>query len=113
LGLTPELIALVWLAGPLSGLIIQPLIGAISDKCTHRLGRRRPFIIGGGFLVCLSMAGIAYSKEWANVLFGVTNLKNGDDRSEVGLLIDFSVNLRLFLIHIIYFRLTNLQCILQ
>jgi Na+/melibiose symporter-like transporter len=87
LGLTPELIALVWLAGPLSGLIIQPLVGAISDKSTYRLGRRRPFIIVGGFLVCLSMVSIAYSKEWAKIILGVnnSNLKN-DERKEVKLL---------------------------
>ena len=61
--------------------MIQPLVGAISDKSTYKLGRRRPFIIVGGLLVCLSMAGIAYSKEWANVLFGITN----SDDSEVKL----------------------------
>lgn len=90
LGLTTELIALVWLAGPLSGLLIQPLVGAISDKSTYKLGRRRPFIIVGGFLVCLSMAGIAYSREWAKVYLGMINSKNGminskngDDRDEV------------------------------
>ncbi|CAG8515368.1 7320_t:CDS:10 [Diversispora eburnea] len=70
LGMRSELISLVWLAGPLSGLIVQPLIGAISDKSTFKLGRRRPFIIIGGFLVCLSMAGIAYSMEWASILLG-------------------------------------------
>ncbi|CAB4423643.1 unnamed protein product [Rhizophagus irregularis] len=65
LGLTTELIALVWLAGPLSGLLIQPLVGAISDKSTYKLGRRRPFIIVGGFLN------------------GMINSKNGDDRDEI------------------------------
>ncbi|RHZ86718.1 hypothetical protein Glove_46g92 [Diversispora epigaea] len=70
LGMRSELISLVWLAGPLSGLIMQPLIGAISDKCTFKLGRRRPFMIIGGLLVCLSMAGIAYSMEWAAILLG-------------------------------------------
>jgi MFS family permease len=83
LGLTPELISLVWLAGPLSGLLVQPLVGAISDKSTNKLGRRRPFIIVGGFLVCLSMAGIAYSREWAKICLGMINSKNSDDRDEV------------------------------
>ncbi|GBB87180.1 hypothetical protein RclHR1_13610008 [Rhizophagus clarus] len=100
LGLTQELIALVWLAGPLSGLLVQPLVGAISDKSTYKLGRRRPFIIVGGFLVCLSMAGIAYSKEWAKVYLGIFNSKNVDDRNEIAVYIavfafyclDFSIN---------------------
>ncbi|KAJ1660367.1 hypothetical protein IWQ61_000708 [Dispira simplex] len=65
LGLPKPLLSLVWLAGPLSGLLIQPLIGAISDRSTNALGRRRPFIIGGGALVVGSIAVIAYAKELA------------------------------------------------
>ncbi|KAI9355575.1 major facilitator superfamily domain-containing protein [Pilaira anomala] len=64
LDLSKELTALVWLAGPLSGLLVQPLIGAFSDKCTSRLGKRRPFIIVAGILTCLSMIGVAYAKEF-------------------------------------------------
>jgi solute carrier family 45 protein 1/2/4 len=39
------------------------LIGAFSDKCTSKLGKRRPFIIVSGVLTCLSMVGVAYAKE--------------------------------------------------
>ncbi|KAI8377773.1 major facilitator superfamily domain-containing protein [Radiomyces spectabilis] len=63
LDLSKELTALVWLAGPLSGLLVQPLIGAFSDKCTSRFGKRRPFIVVAGILTCLSMVGVAYAKE--------------------------------------------------
>ena len=45
LGLPTYLTAMVWLAGPLAGLVIQPLIGVYSDNSTHRLGRRRPFMM--------------------------------------------------------------------
>ncbi|RUS14125.1 hypothetical protein BC938DRAFT_477523, partial [Jimgerdemannia flammicorona] len=65
LELSKELTALVWLAGPLSGLIIQPLIGALSDRSTSRFGRRRPYIIFGAVLVCLAMLGVAYAKDLA------------------------------------------------
>ncbi|KAI8977909.1 major facilitator superfamily domain-containing protein [Pilobolus umbonatus] len=65
LDLSKELTALVWLAGPLSGLLVQPLIGAFSDKCTSRFGKRRPFIVVSGVLTCFSMVGIAYAKETA------------------------------------------------
>ncbi|CAG8532994.1 7029_t:CDS:2 [Paraglomus occultum] len=51
LGLSKNQVALVWLAGPLSGLLIQPLVGAFSDRTTSRLGRRRPYIIIGGLLM--------------------------------------------------------------
>ncbi|PHZ17012.1 MFS general substrate transporter [Rhizopus microsporus ATCC 52813] len=68
LDLSKELTALVWLAGPLSGLIVQPLIGAYSDKCTSRFGKRRPFIVGAGILTCLSMVGIAYARELGTMI---------------------------------------------
>ncbi|KAF0498164.1 sugar transporter [Gigaspora margarita] len=83
LGLSPELIALVWFAGPLSGFIIQPLVGAFSDKCTSRMGRRRPFMIIGGLLVCLSMVSIAYSKEWAATLCGKKRSNSPLDDEEI------------------------------
>ena len=65
LELSKELTALVWLAGPLSGLLVQPLIGAFSDKCTSRFGKRRPYILVSGMLTCLSMLGVAYAREIA------------------------------------------------
>ncbi|KAI9321334.1 major facilitator superfamily domain-containing protein, partial [Dichotomocladium elegans] len=65
LELSKELTALVWLAGPLSGLIVQPLIGAWSDHCTSKLGRRRPFIIIGGVLVCVSLLSVAHAQTIA------------------------------------------------
>ncbi|CAL9037453.1 unnamed protein product, partial [Musa banksii] len=37
---------LVWLCGPLSGLIVQPLVGHLSDHCASPLGRRRPYVAG-------------------------------------------------------------------
>jgi len=55
LGLEKSMVSLVWLVGPLSGLIIQPLIGALSDQCTLRMGRRRPFLLASSVLVILSL----------------------------------------------------------
>ncbi len=51
IGATPEQLPILNLAGPVTGLIIQPLIGAISDRTWHpRWGRRRPFITAGAIL---------------------------------------------------------------
>ncbi|QKX63215.1 uncharacterized protein TRUGW13939_10384 [Talaromyces rugulosus] len=47
LGLVPSLVSLVWLAGPVCGTLLQPFIGYKSDTCTHRWGRRKPYIIYG------------------------------------------------------------------
>ncbi|KAI8367525.1 major facilitator superfamily domain-containing protein [Radiomyces spectabilis] len=72
LNLSKELTALVWLAGPLSGLLVQPLIGAFSDKCTSRFGKRRPFMVVAGALTCLSMIGVAYAREIGNTIAHLT-----------------------------------------
>lgn len=45
-----EDVTLVWLAGPLSGIIAQPIVGLISDKSWFLGGRRKPYIIIGGVL---------------------------------------------------------------
>src|SRR4051794_16390193 len=52
IGATPDQLPILNLAGPVTGLIIQPLIGAVSDRTWHpRWGRRRPFITAGA-VVC-------------------------------------------------------------
>src|SRR4051812_7588678 len=51
IGARPDQLPILNLAGPVTGLVIQPLIGAISDRTWHpRWGRRRPFITGGAIL---------------------------------------------------------------
>jgi len=47
LGMSKSRLSLVWIAGPLSGLVMQPLVGMLSDKSTSRYGRRRPYMVGG------------------------------------------------------------------
>jgi maltose/moltooligosaccharide transporter len=50
LGARPDQIPLLWLAAPLTGLIVQPIIGHLSDHTWGRLGRRRPYFLGGAIL---------------------------------------------------------------
>ena len=59
LGLSKSRLSLVWVAGPLSGLVMQPVIGMISDKSTSKYGRRRPFMAMGtvAVVVCLLLLG--------------------------------------------------------
>jgi maltose/moltooligosaccharide transporter len=40
----------LWLAGPITGLLIQPIIGSMSDRTWNRLGRRRPYFLVGAIL---------------------------------------------------------------
>ncbi len=50
LGAADEQIAKLWLAAPLTGLIVQPIIGAMSDRTWGALGRRRPYFLVGAIL---------------------------------------------------------------
>ncbi|EER44596.1 sucrose transporter [Histoplasma capsulatum var. duboisii H88] len=63
LGLTKSKTSLVWIAGPLSGLIIQPLVGIITDRSTSKWGRRRPFMIVGSFVVGLCLLVLGWASE--------------------------------------------------
>lgn len=61
LGISPFLVSIAWLAGPLSGLIVQPIVGYLSDRCTSPYGRRRPFIFAGMLCTVLSLLLFAFS----------------------------------------------------
>lgn len=48
-------IPILWIAAPVTGLIVQPIIGHMSDNTWNRLGRRRPFFLVGAILASLSL----------------------------------------------------------
>ena len=50
LGARPDQIPMLWLAAPLTGLLVQPIIGEMSDHTWGRLGRRRPYFLVGAIL---------------------------------------------------------------
>ena len=50
LGASIDSIPILWIAAPVTGLIIQPIIGHWSDKTWNKLGRRRPFFLVGAIL---------------------------------------------------------------
>ncbi|EJD01423.1 MFS general substrate transporter [Fomitiporia mediterranea MF3/22] len=64
LGLSEQITSLVWLAGPISGLIAQPLIGAISDSSRSRY-RRRFWVATSTGVLCFSTLILAYCQEIA------------------------------------------------
>src|SRR5258707_4465185 len=55
LGASDSQIPLLWLAGPMTGLIVQPIIGAMSDRTWTRLGRRRPYFLVGAILASVAL----------------------------------------------------------
>ncbi|KAK4483857.1 hypothetical protein RD792_011066 [Penstemon davidsonii] len=63
LGLSHKWTSFVWLCGPISGLIVQPIAGHFSDHCTSRFGRRRPFIVAGAILLSLGVLLIGFAAD--------------------------------------------------
>lgn len=55
LGANPDQLPILWLAAPLTGLIIQPIIGSMSDRTWGRLGRRRPYFLVGALLASVAL----------------------------------------------------------
>lgn len=55
LGANIDDIPILWIAAPVTGLIVQPIIGHMSDKTWNRIGRRRPFFLAGALLASLAL----------------------------------------------------------
>ena len=55
LGAKVDNIPILWIAAPVSGLIVQPIIGHMSDKTWNRLGRRKPYFLAGAILSSLAL----------------------------------------------------------
>ena len=55
LGAKIESIPILWIAAPVTGLIVQPIIGHMSDKTWGRLGRRRPYFLTGAILASAAL----------------------------------------------------------
>jgi maltose/moltooligosaccharide transporter len=55
LGAKADDVPLLWLAGPVTGLLVQPIIGSMSDRTWNRLGRRRPYFLVGAILASIML----------------------------------------------------------
>jgi maltose/moltooligosaccharide transporter len=55
LGANPDQIPILWLAGPVTGLLVQPIIGSLSDRTWNWLGRRRPYFTIGAILSSVAL----------------------------------------------------------
>ena len=61
LGAAMDDIPILWIAAPLTGLLVQPIVGHYSDRTWTRLGRRRPYFLGGAILTTLALIVMPHS----------------------------------------------------
>lgn len=74
LGASPFLYGLIWLAGPFTGMVVQPIVGTLSDKTCSRFGRRHPYLICGALLASLALWVFPHSDDVANFIGNTTGI---------------------------------------
>ncbi|KFY23889.1 hypothetical protein V493_05577 [Pseudogymnoascus sp. VKM F-4281 (FW-2241)] len=101
LGLSKSLMALVWIAGPLSGTLVQPYVGVRSDNCRISWGKRKPFILGGAAATIVSLLALAWTKEVVGGFLGIFGAQKDDPGVKVTTIVvavlfvyilDFAIN---------------------
>lgn len=79
LGLSKSLMALVWIAGPVSGALVQPYIGILSDNCRSKWGKRKPFMAWGTIATMVSLLALSWVRE---IVGGILGLFGADRESQ-------------------------------
>ncbi|KAF9242259.1 hypothetical protein BU15DRAFT_86856 [Melanogaster broomeanus] len=96
LGMSKSLMAIVFLAGPLSGLIVQPMIGILADNSTSRFGRRRPLILVGSALCGFAILLLGFTRQVASIFTTLGSSSNDVLTVWLAVIsiycIDFSIN---------------------
>ena len=107
LGMPKSLLAVVWIAGPLSGVVVQPIVGSLSDNCKIAWGRRRPFILAGGAATVISLLALAWTPDIVTTALSGFYVQRSEDQIAniiIGVavawiyILDFSVNTRKFIL---------------
>lgn len=101
LGISKSLMALVWIAGPLSGTLVQPYVGMLSDNCRLRWGKRKPFMVGGSIATIISLMFLAWTKELVGGFLGLFGADPASDGVKYSIIVvavlwvyvlDFAIN---------------------
>ena len=91
--------ALVWIAGPLTGTLVQPYVGMLSDNCRLSWGKRKPFMVVGAATI-VSLPCLAWTREIVGGflgLFGASPESSGVKvtiivAAVIGICLDFAIN---------------------
>jgi solute carrier family 45 protein 1/2/4 len=101
LGLSKSLMALVWIAGPLSGTLVQPYVGTKSDNCRLPWGKRKPFMLGGAAATIVAFLCLAWVREIVGGFLGLFGAKQDSNLVHVSIIVvavlfvyvlDFAIN---------------------
>ncbi|KAI5365402.1 putative major facilitator superfamily, MFS transporter superfamily [Septoria linicola] len=101
LGITKSLLAFVWIAGPLSGTLVQPYVGIKSDRCRSRFGKRRPFMVGGAIATIVSLMVLAWTREIVGTFLAIFGVARDSEATKTVAIVlavlmvyvlDFSIN---------------------
>ncbi|KAK7695940.1 hypothetical protein QCA50_000579 [Cerrena zonata] len=113
LGLSEQLTSLVWLAGPISGLVAQPLIGAISDASSSKY-RRRWWIVASTIALVISTLTLAYCQELAALFVDLVGTGEGSwDPKRQKAVKNTAIGFAVFSFYVLDFALNALQASLR
>lgn len=111
--MSESMTSLVWLAGPISGLVVQPLIGAISDSSTSRY-RRRYWVVASTVLLVLSGLGLAFTEPVAKAIVDLFGGGQGDWDPNTGAMVrELAIAIAIFCFYCLDFALNGLQASLR
>ena len=108
LGLSKSLMALVWIAGPLTGTLVQPYVGMLSDNCRLSMGKRKPFMIGGAAATILSLLMLAWTREIVGGILGLF----GADRDSNGVQVTIIV-VAVIWVYVLDFAINTVQAAIR
>ncbi|PFH52834.1 hypothetical protein AMATHDRAFT_73959 [Amanita thiersii Skay4041] len=113
LGLSEQLTSLVWLAGPISGLVAQPVIGAVSDSSTSKY-RRRFWIILSTVALVISTFTLAYCQSLAAFFVDLFDIGAGDwDEERNKRVASTAIGFAVVSFYVLDFALNGLQASLR
>ncbi|KAL8677858.1 MAG: hypothetical protein Q9186_005744 [Xanthomendoza sp. 1 TL-2023] len=98
LGLTKSKTSLVWIAGPLSGLVMGPVVGVLADNSKSKYGRRRPFMVGGAIVVSMGLLVLGWTAEIVGFFIPESELRRV-----------LTVTLAVFSIYLVDFAINAIQ----
>jgi solute carrier family 45 protein 1/2/4 len=104
LGLSKSLMALVWIAGPLSGALVQPYVGMLSDRCRSPWGKRTPFMVAGSIATVIALLALAWVREIVGGFLGIF----GADRESQGVKVTIIIVAVLF-VYMLDFAINTVQ----